>query len=161
MSEVLRSAPRSRPARNCAKTVLHEDVELRKQQLAELYGPIYSYLQLNTEIYKLWMAKKLEGINTEVVDLFQKQNQKVVEILSTKMHLLEGELLPPSFIKYMTSVTIWNIYTENDSLNHVVPSQVAELPEAKYPDQFEEYIRKTTEHLKKELNDLRRKYGIA
>ena len=139
--------------------VAQSDLEFCKQQLSEFYGPLYAYTKLNAEIYDIWMDHKLEDINVELIALFRKQNEEAVQILSTKLHLVEGDKTPPEFARFMSSVTLWNLYTARP--NHEVPDHVVALPQAKYPVEFDHYIFETTERLKNKLDSLHRKYGIT
>ena len=99
-------------------------------------------------------------INLEIIAQFRKQNERVVEILATKLHLVEDGQPPPAFTHFMTSVTLWNLYTARPD-QPWLPEHVAALPQAKYPKEFDEYIYATTEKLKKTLDDLHKKYGIT
>jgi hypothetical protein len=141
-------------------TVGTSALEFRKLQLSEFYGPIYAYAKLNEQLYDIWMAGKLQDINLEIIAQFRRQNERIVEILATKLHLVEGDQLPPSFTHFTTSVTLWNLYTARRD-QPWLPEQVAALPQAKFPKEFQEYIYATTEKLKKTLNDLHKKYGIT
>jgi|ERR1039458_3044108 hypothetical protein len=136
------------------------ELEFRKQQLSELYGPIYAYGKLNSRLYSIWMSGKLQDINVEIIALFRRQNERIMEILSTKMHLLDGDALPQGFTHFMTSVTLWNIYTARHD-QPWVPKEVADLPDAKYPEEFEQYIFDTTQRLKRRVDELHKKYGIT
>lgn len=87
------------------------ELEYRKQQLAELYGPVYAYVRLNSRLFESWMNGSLKEINLQILELFRRQNEEIINILSTKVHLLEGSSLPAGYIQFMSAVTIWNIYT--------------------------------------------------
>jgi len=135
-------------------------LEFRKQQLAEFYGPIYAYCKLYDQVVDLWTARKLPDIDLGVIDLFKRQHEKIIEILTTKLHLVEGGSPPPEFTQFMTAVTLWNLYTARPG-QHWVPAEVEALPQAKFPREFDEYIFRTTEKLKKDLDDLHKRYGIT
>lgn len=96
-------------------TVGTSALEFRKLQLSEFYGPIYAYAKLNEQLYDIWMDGKLQDINQGIIDQFRRQNDRVVEILATKLHLVEGDKPPPAFTDFMTSVTLWNLYTARRS----------------------------------------------
>ena len=147
-------------ALHARNTVGSSSLEYRKQQLSEFYGPIYAYLRLNEQLYDIWMSGKLQDVNVEIIDLFRSQNQRIMEILATKLYLVEGDQLPPSFIRFMTAETLWNLYTARRD-QPWVPEMVAALPQAKYPEEFDLYIRKTTEQLKKKIDKLHKRYGIT
>ena len=142
-----------------AKTVGTADLEYRKQQLAEFYGPIYARLKVSAMLYDLWMEGKLHGINDEILQLFYSQNNAIREIITTKTHLVEGNKIPPVFAQYMTSTLIFNFYTPKTEGN-MVPDEVKELPESMWPKEFVTYIFKTTEQLKEKLDRLYRQHRI-
>lgn len=133
------------------------DLEFRKQQLEELYGPIYAYLKLNDTLYDLWLAKKLNGINMPLLKLFKEQNDEIMRLLATKTHLIDGPEIPPSFIRFSTCVTIWNLYTSTTP-EHAQPPEVEALAETKFPDDFMVEIYSTTERLKREIDTLHKQY---
>ena len=133
------------------------DLAFRQQQLAELYGPLYATLKLNSQLYPIWMDGKLADVNQDVIELFKQQNDEAVQLLKTKAHLIEGAQFPPEFIEYMTSVTIWGMYCARPDSPYI-PEEVAQLPQVQWPAEFEEYVYETTERLKAELDRLRLKY---
>ena len=135
------------------------ELEFRKLQLAEFYGPIYAYCKLNKGIYAIFMARKLQDINKDVIAVFRRNNEEVLRILATKLHLVEGSELPDHFAHWATSVTLWNIYTAREH-EPWVPDEVAALPQLKYPDEFDSYISATTEQLKQRLDELYKRYVI-
>jgi hypothetical protein len=141
-------------------TVSTADLEYRKQQLAEFYGPIYAYLKLSAELYRLWIDGKLQEINDDILRLFREQNDKIEAIITTKAHLIEGGEIAVVFTRFMTSASIFNFYTARPGQNFV-PEHVAKLPESKWPQEFQRYIYDTTEQLKHELDRLYRSHRIA
>lgn len=135
------------------KLLTETDLNFRQRQLEEFYGPIYASLKLNAEIYPLWVEGKITEVNQDVINLFEQQNKEITKILKTKMHLMDGEDLPPEFVKFMTSATIWGMYcTRADS--PYLPDRVASLEEVKWPEEFEQHIFEKTEALKKTLDVL-------
>lgn len=133
------------------------EIQYRQQQLSEFYGPLYAYMQGSQPIYDLWMAGKLHHVNDPVKARFREQNECVLSIIRTKAHLIDEGVFPNELARFMTSVTIWNLYT---SLQGGLPKEVAELPEASFPREFQEYIYAKTEELKAELERLYKKYGV-
>jgi hypothetical protein len=133
--------------------VEQSELEYRKLQLAEFYGPIYAYVKLNAEIYSIWLMGKLQDIDRDILGLFRRNNEEMMRILATKIHLVEGSTIPDHFVHFATSVAIWNIYTARE-VEHWVPKAVEELPQVKYPKDFNRYIIETTESLKDRLNEL-------
>jgi len=89
------------------ETLLTEtDLEFRKRQIEEFYGPIYASLKLTSELYPLWIEGKFQEVNQEIIDLFKSHNDEIISILKSKAHLIDGAELPPEFVKFMTSATI-------------------------------------------------------
>jgi hypothetical protein len=140
-------------------TVGRSDLEFRKLQLSEFYGPMYAYAILGQEVFDLWMSGKLSDINSEIIALFRKHNEEMIKILTTKLYLVEGEL-PPEVTRFVTVVTLWNIYTARPD-QPWFPEHIKALPEAQYPVEFDEYIYKTTKKLKQTIDSLHKKYGIT
>jgi hypothetical protein len=103
------------------------------------------------------MAGKLHHVNEAVKANFREQNQAMLNVIRAKAHLIDEETFPHDLERFMISVTIWTLYT---SQQDGVPEEVAQLPEAAFPQEFPAYIYKKTEVLKVELESLYRKYGI-
>ena len=133
------------------------EIQYRQQQLSEFYGPLYAYLKGSKTLHRLWMAGKLPDINEEVKANFREQNQAMLNVIRTKAHLIDEEAFPDELALFMTSVTIWTLYTSQQG---AVPEEVAQLPETKFPEEFSRYIYKKTKDLKIDLERLYRKYGI-
>lgn len=133
------------------------ELEYRKQQLEEFYGPIYARLKLSGELYRLWMDHKLQGVNKGIIDTFRRQNEEIKNIIATKAHLIDGDQIPEVFTRFMTSTTLWNWYTARPDQPWVDPD-VASLKESQWPKDFESYIFSQTEQLKRKLDELHRKY---
>jgi hypothetical protein len=133
------------------------DLEFRKRQIEEFYGPIYSSLKLSSEIYPLWIQGKVKEVNQDIIALFKSQNDEITTILKTKAHLMDGEEFPPEFIKFMTSATIWGMYCSRQD-HPFIPEHVANIDQVKWPKEFESHIFLKTEELKKNLDILLLKY---
>ena len=135
------------------------DLEYRERQLEEFYGPIYSYLESNKLIYPLWLDGKLKEVNYEIIKMFKAQNDRINEIITNKAHLIEGNKMPEEFTAFATSSKIWNIYCIRENEPYL-PEHVANLPEVKWPERFEDHIHNKTIELKSRLNELYDKYKI-
>jgi hypothetical protein len=162
-NEVLRQAKEIAEAvkrlENAYYTVGQSDLEFRKLQLSELYGPLYSYTKLQEKLVQIWKTGKLNEIDTGIRAFLKQQNERITDILATKLHLVEGAEVPSCFAALVTSVTVWNLYTSRPD-QHWIPADVAALPGVQYPEEFNQYIYQTTEGLKKKLHELHQKYGI-
>lgn len=136
------------------ETLLTEtDLEFRKRQLEEFYGPIYASLKLSSQIYPLWKDGKFEEVNQDIIDLFKAQNDEITEILKNKVHLMDGADFPPEFIQFMTSATIWGLYcTRRD--HPYLPEHLQDFDTLKWPEEFENHIFTKTEELKRALDAL-------
>ncbi|MGG6295998.1 hypothetical protein ACQ4M4_16540 [Leptolyngbya sp. AN02str] len=140
------------------ETLLTEaDLEYRRRQIEEFYGPIYASLKLTSKIYPIWLYSNLTEVNQDVIHLFKQQNDEITTILKTKAHLIDGAEYPPEFIKFMTSTTIWGMYCTRPDQPYL-PNHVKALPETEWPVDFENHIYQKTEELKKTLDDLLIKY---
>jgi hypothetical protein len=142
-----------------ATWVGQSELEYRKEQLEEFYGPIYARLKLSGELYRLWMDHKLQGVNEGIIDTFHRQNEEIKNIIFTKAHLIDGAQIPEVFTRFMTSTTIWNWYTARPD-QPWLDQDVASLQESKWPKDFETYIFSATEELKTKLNKLYQKHII-
>ena len=134
-----------------------EQIEHRRVQLAELYGPLYADLKSSETIYDLWRARKLDGINEEIKVRFRDQNKAMIELIGSKAHLIDEPTFPPEMMHFVTSIAIWNMYT---SRQDGLPSEVAAQPESQFPVKFRDYVFRKTEELKRTLEELYRKYAI-
>ena len=141
------------------KLLSEKDLEFRQRQIEELYGPIYASLRLSSTIYPLWLSGKLQEINRDIIELFDRQNKEIVTILKTKAHLLDGAEYPPEFTQFMTSSTIWGMYcTRRDE--PWLPEHIKEISEIKWPTEFEKHFYQKTKELKTKLADLLNKHRI-
>lgn len=133
------------------------EIRYREQQLSEFYGPLYAYMQGSHPIYTLWRAGKLHHVNDALKARLREQNECMLNIIRTKAHLIDESTFPYELARFMTSVTIWNLYTsQQDGL----PPEVAELRESTFPTEFQEYIYAKTKDLKAKLENLYRTYGV-
>ncbi len=89
---------------------LKSQMEFKERQLSEFYGPIYSLLRRGGPIFKLWQDGRLHEIDSTIRDLFFKANEIISEIILTKPHLVDGNVIPDSFVNFLTHVTIWHGY---------------------------------------------------
>ena len=136
------------------------ELEYRKAQLAEFYGPIYANLKTSKELYDIWIEGKLQSINKEIIELFRGQNEEMLRIISTKAHLVDGDTIPDVFTHFMTSVTIWNFFTMRPDKPWIDPN-VADLPQTKFPTEFRDYIFSKTQELKRRLDHLHEVFRVT
>ncbi len=129
------------------------DLEFRKRQIEEFYGPIYASLKLNSEIYPLWIQGKLTEVNQDIIALFKQQNDEITTILKTKAHLMDGGEFPPEYIQFMTSSTIWGMYCTRPG-HPYLPDSIKQIEQVQWPQEFENHIFAKTEELKRSLDTL-------
>ncbi len=138
-------------------TIGAAEIEYRQRQLAEFYSPLYAYLQGNKPVFDLWIAHRLHHINEPLKAHFREANEAMLAIIRSKSHFVDEEIFPPEMARFMTAVTIWNLFTsQQDGL----PPEVAALPDTEFPQQFPDYIFAKTKALKKDLEQLYKKYRI-
>jgi hypothetical protein len=134
------------------------ELEHRKQQLEQFYGPIYAYLKLGAGLYSIWRTGRLSEVNEAVLRIFRMHNDNIAEIITRKAHLIEGDAMPVVLQGFMTSAVLFNLYTDREGATAGPTTE--QMPEAKWPDEFERYIFHTTERLKGELDGLYHKHSM-
>jgi hypothetical protein len=85
------------------------ELAFRQQQLAELYGPVYGLVTSQEDIYALWMDGRMNEKNFEVKKLFSAQNASIRDLIVAKAHLIEGSVMPDSFVRFFTSTLIFDL----------------------------------------------------
>jgi hypothetical protein len=133
------------------------ELAFRQKQLEELYGPIYGYLKSQKEIYDIWMGGSMSDKNKEVKELFTTQNNKIRELIVAKAHLIEGSVMPSSFVRFVTSGLIFDLYATQSEGE--VPPHLRSDARATYPLEFNEHIFQVTEALKARIEALNREYA--
>lgn len=135
---------------------LQSQIQFKERQLSELYGPIYAYLKRIRPIDDLWNEGRLKSIEAAAKQVIRESNDRIVEIILAKCHLIDGDCIPASYTRFLTHVPIWHAFLDapgnwNDYHN---------LTEALYDMDFEREIYSTTEKLKRELHQLHSAYGL-
>jgi hypothetical protein len=134
------------------------ELAFRQQQLAELYGPVYGILTSQEDIYDLWMGGDMDEKNLEVKKLLSHQNAKIRELLMTKTHLIEGYAMPDSFVRFITSTVIFDLYAANTNEGEV-PFYLKSDTRSAYPREFNEHVISVTEALKARIGSLNTEYA--
>jgi len=132
-------------------------IEHRRTQLAEFYGPLYAYLKSSETIFNFWIHGKLSGINENIKARFREANEEMVHLIRTKIHLIDEPEFPPEMMNFVSSIAIWNMYT---SKQDGLPEEIAHLPGVEFPKEFRDYIFNNTERLKRTLDQLYEKYAV-
>jgi hypothetical protein len=76
------------------------EFEFRRQQLTELYGPLYATLKTTKELYDLWMAHKIPEVNGPFKLLLAAKNKMSRDLITQKAYLIEGGRMPESFNRF-------------------------------------------------------------
>jgi hypothetical protein len=136
------------------------ELAFRQQQLAELYGPVYGYLKSQQDIYVLWIRGGMDEKNSEVKKLFSVQNLRMRELIVAKAHLIEGSVMPDSFVRFFTSSIIFDLYAATTNEGQV-PLHLRDDPRSAYPLDFNDHIIRVTEALKTRIQALNEQYAPA
>ena len=135
-------------------------VEFARQQLEELYGPL-AFLVLEGEQSERDLREIIgddifenEEIEEDALKtwLFWVENdffprhQKIVGLLSSKTHLIEGESIPKSFLAFLSHSHSWKIIHERWQKQGI---EYAWYSKVRYPLKFNKEVLSTFEYLKK------------
>ncbi|HLZ55758.1 MAG TPA: hypothetical protein VKR06_02325 [Ktedonosporobacter sp.] len=141
---------------------LSAQVEFTKQQLEELYGPL-AFLVLQGEQSSRDLAGALgknlvfpengqiEGEELKtwlfwVENDFFPRHQKIVALLASKAHLIEGERMPESFLTFLNHQHSWKLNHERWQKQGIAYSWHSKVS---YPREFAKEVLSTFEQLKK------------
>jgi hypothetical protein len=134
-------------------------VEFTKQQLEELYGPlaflIWEGEQSNRELEEIvgsdfWdHSIEEDKLKTWLFwvenDIFPR-HQKIVDLLSRKTYLIEGERMSESFLEFLSHSHSWTINHERWQKQSIAYSWHSKL---RYPLEFNKEVLSTFAYLKK------------
>jgi hypothetical protein len=124
-----------------------EEFEYRCQQLSELYGPLYGHLKTTQDVYQLWKTGKMRAVNLPVKKLLEEQNNLMVSLIRSKIHLLDEGEMPDCVVRLITSMLIWNLYCPI-SEEGALPPELAEHERIKFPVEVIAYIANKAEEIK-------------
>jgi hypothetical protein len=136
---------------------LQSQIQFKEKQLAEFYGPIYALLKRIRPIDDLWNQEKVRDVDDTIIRVIRDSNNRIVDIILTKSHLIRGNTIPESYTRFLTHVAVWHAFWDNPSRDW---SAYAKLRDAQYDMKFEEEVFQTTEALKQELDALYQQYGL-
>ena len=134
------------------------EMQFMEKQLAEFYGPIYALLRKIRPLDDLWNQRRLGRVDSHAVHQIRDANNRIVEIILTKSHLIAGDSIPATYSQFITHVTIWHAFLDTPRADWSI---YAKLPAAQYDIRFEENIFGTTEELKRRLSVLYRHFGLT
>jgi hypothetical protein len=137
-------------------------VEFTKQQLEELYGPLaflilegeQSFRDLLEALGRNYVFPPNDHIEGDELNIwlfwvendFFPRHQKIVDLLASKTHLIEGERVPDSFLAFLNHRHSWKINHELWQKQGVAYSWHSKV---NYPREFPKEVLSTFEHLKK------------
>lgn len=136
-------------------------MEYVNKQIEELYGPLYSYIQ---QIFNYWDVRQRllspEGLNHQDRDrikiffrerYFSSLHIQIRELIKNKYNLVEGIVLPDSFLIYLqhstletTQITIWNELNIDTQHTNGIP----------WPDDFDKDVKQSLDYLMKKYEQL-------
>lgn len=129
------------------------EFEYRCQQLSQLYGPLYGHLKTTQDLYDLWMGGKMPNVNLQIKKLLAGQNNLIIELIRSKVHLLDENEMPPCIVRLITSALVWNLYCPT-SEEGTLPPELAKDDRVKYPLEVIDYVDNKTEEIKKRRDQL-------
>jgi len=132
-------------------------IQFMERQLSEFYGPIYGLLKRIRPIDDLWNAGSVHEIEKSIREIIRDSNNRIVDIIITRSHLIRGQTIPLSYTLFLTHVAVWHAFWDQPTPNW---GAYQKIREAQYDKEFEEEIFRTTEDLKRELDTLYRQKGL-
>ena len=138
---------------------LKSQIEFKEAQISELYGPIYVLLKQIRPLDDLWNDRRLGGSrNDAVLAAIRAANNRIVETVLAKSHLVEGDRIPDYFGRFLTHVSVWHAFHDDPDADWSI---YAEIEEAQYDMEFEREVFRVTELLRRELRELREQLASA
>jgi hypothetical protein len=135
----------------------NSQIQFKEKQLAEFYGPIYAFLKRIRPIDDLWNEGQVKEVDDAIIKLIRESNDRIVEIILSKSHLIRGSTIPESHTRFLTHVAVWHAFWDHPNADW---SQYGKIRDAQYDRGFEKEVFDTTELLKRELQLLYEQYGI-
>jgi hypothetical protein len=154
-----------------------EEASLRhlQRQIEDLYGPLYGLIQFAEAINEIEMLRLPAGSRDErgrprdeeggkVIRFFREHyylplNQQIVELIRTKVYLLDSDVIPKSFndfIRHAAQLDCFHqLWKEADISTHGVKP-------IEYPLNFKSDVERTLNELRREYNEyIRRMKGTS
>ncbi|MEW6494571.1 MAG: hypothetical protein AB1589_18940 [Cyanobacteriota bacterium] len=132
-------------------------IDFKERQLAEFYGPIYALLKRIQPIDDMWNQGKVGSVDKLIVEIIRDSNNRIVDIILAKSHLIDGDGISESYTRFLTHVAVWHAFWDTPDRDW---SDYAQLRDAQYDSEFEKEIFQTTEKLKQELYVFYQEYGL-
>ena len=144
-------------------------IEYRRQQIEELYGPLWGMVQKHKSIYEV--AKKIlpndgkkvkwdrfQGDDSDIWNFFLDNyrnpiQSEMAQLINAKIHLLENGIMPDSFQHFLehesVSICLYSLWkaTGKSSLEKVAPNP--------YPEEFDRDVKSMLDQLRRDYDDLR------
>ncbi len=132
-------------------------IDFKERQLAEFYGPIYALLKRIRPIDDMWIQGEVGSVDKIIVEIIRDSNNRIVDIILAKSHLIDGAGISESYTHFLTHVAVWHAFWDTPDRDW---SDYARLRDAQYDFEFEKEIFQTTEKLKQELYVFYQEYGL-
>jgi len=135
------------------------EFDYRCQQLSELYGPLYGHLKTTQDLYDIWMSGALHDKNLNVKKLLAAQNDTIVSLIRSKVHLLDDGEMPQVLSRLITSSIVWNLYCPI-SEEGTLPSELTADERVRYPLEVIKYVTGKAEQIKRRRDELYRQFAF-
>ena len=148
---------------------LQNETELKhiREQIIELYGPLNGLIESGDAINQIFQKRlalaKNENERGQIEYHFRKNyfvplNQKQVELITTKTHLLEGVEFPNSFRKLLRHHAQFETLL---SLGETLNLESTEISPEPYPVEFVEEVQTNLEQLRARYNNFRNDWDLT
>jgi hypothetical protein len=105
----------------------------------------------------MWIQGEVGSVDKIIVEIIRDSNNRIVDIILAKSHLIDGAGISESYTHFLTHVAVWHAFWDTPDRDW---SDYARLRDAQYDFEFEKEIFQTTEKLKQELYVFYQEYGL-
>jgi hypothetical protein len=162
-AETAKTTEKIRAELSKASAIGQSELEYRKQQLAEFYGPVSALLISDLLIWQRLKSGELKDVAEQSVELLRNINDEIKSILINKTHLMEGPEAPNLIFNALPNAMRWNSYAllVQRDIQHNVRFHEHVLNNPPWSDEFLSYIAGKLDELKKRLDDLYGRFSIV
>jgi hypothetical protein len=100
----------------------------------------------------------MPNVNLQVKKLLEVQNNLIIDLIRSKVHLLDESEMPPCIMRLITSALVWNLYCPTGE-EGALPPELAKDDRVKYPFEVIRYVEDKTEEIKKKRDHLYSKFA--
>ncbi len=131
-----------------------------EKQLTEFYGPISALLSVQKALLKTRWDPDTRTNTDEITpemwhslrdEVMIPNAQAIADIVTSNFHLIEGEVLPDSFLAYLLHARMWSLSVKYN-FDHA-----KYMEKYSFPTEFADEINETAERLKKQYYQLLRR----